>query len=354
MKTEVAIEGTRFLINGKPTYPGVSHKGKPVEGLLMNSRMIQAIFDDENPPTRELWKYPDTGTYDPQRNTREFCAQLPVYRAHGLLGVTVGLQGGGSIYAPDIYNTYRMSAFAEDATLKKPYFDRLLTVLKAADDVGMIVIVNYFYWKQVEHIKDDNCLLKVTEKATDWLLRTGYRNILIDVANESGTWWKRPICEPQEIHKLIGVANRTTLNGRRLLVSSSTGGGDQIPTDAWMAAEDFSLPHGNGCTPAELRTKLQRIKATAEYRKRPRPLLINEDGVNLENCEVSVDEYCSWGYYAQGAGSKDKMYDDIWGSVREHDFGDLSGFQTLPVNWGINTRDKSEFFNKVKEITKGK
>ncbi len=48
MKTEIAIDGTRFLINGKPTYAGVSHRGKPVEGLLLNSRMIQAIFDAVN------------------------------------------------------------------------------------------------------------------------------------------------------------------------------------------------------------------------------------------------------------------------------------------------------------------
>jgi hypothetical protein len=47
--------------------------------LLMNSRMIQGIFDDDNPETAELWKYPATGVWDPDRNTDEFCAQMPEY-----------------------------------------------------------------------------------------------------------------------------------------------------------------------------------------------------------------------------------------------------------------------------------
>ena len=31
--TEIAIDERRFLINGRPTYEGVSYKDKPVEGL---------------------------------------------------------------------------------------------------------------------------------------------------------------------------------------------------------------------------------------------------------------------------------------------------------------------------------
>jgi len=88
-KTEIAIDGEKFYINSRPTYEGVTYRGKPVEGLLMNSRMIQGIFDDDNPETAELWKYPDTGVWDPDRNTDELCAQMPEYRKHGILAVTV-------------------------------------------------------------------------------------------------------------------------------------------------------------------------------------------------------------------------------------------------------------------------
>jgi len=46
MKTDIAIDGTRFLINVKPTYEGRAWHGKLIESLLFNSRMIQAIIDE--------------------------------------------------------------------------------------------------------------------------------------------------------------------------------------------------------------------------------------------------------------------------------------------------------------------
>ena len=124
-RTEVTIAGRDFLLDDRPTYEGRMHEGRRIEGLLLNSRMVQAIFDDANPDTRRHWAYPDTGRWDADRNTDEFCAMLPVYRAHGLLAVTVGLQGGGSIYRPDVFEHYVNSAFEPDGTLEDAYLARL-------------------------------------------------------------------------------------------------------------------------------------------------------------------------------------------------------------------------------------
>ncbi len=93
MGTEVAVDGTRFVVDGRVTYEGASWSGVSVEGLLLNSRMIQAVFDDANPVTREHWRYPDTGAWDPDRNTDEFCAALPEYRRHGLLAMSETVRG---------------------------------------------------------------------------------------------------------------------------------------------------------------------------------------------------------------------------------------------------------------------
>src|SRR5436309_11534970 len=68
-KTSVSIVGDQFFINGKPTYAGRSWRGHKVEGLLLNSRMVQGIFDDRNPQTVKRWAYPDTGKWDAERNT---------------------------------------------------------------------------------------------------------------------------------------------------------------------------------------------------------------------------------------------------------------------------------------------
>src|SRR6476661_2281855 len=73
-KTAVGIEGGSFLINGQPTYKGRVFNGVKVEGLLLNARLVQGIFDDLNPETRKLGAYPDGAAFDAERNTREFVA----------------------------------------------------------------------------------------------------------------------------------------------------------------------------------------------------------------------------------------------------------------------------------------
>lgn len=354
MNTEIQIDGPRFLINGRPTYPGVSWRGKPIEGLLMNSRMIQAVFDDENPQTARHWRYPDTGVWDADRNTREFCAALPLYRQHGLLAVTVGLQGGGSIYAPDVYNHYLSSAFAPDGALKPAWFNRLRRVLQAADESGMVVIVNFFYWKQARRFENDAAIRRATAQAAEWLLQTGHKNILVDVMNEvqkgSG------LLDSENIHRLIEIVQQTTLNGRRLLVGTSIHPENSFPGGRWEDIQDFHLPHGNHSNAAELRRLLQTLKSSETQRKNPRPILINEDSTHLENFEVAVDEYASWGYYSQGYGCGGTVQQGRFNWLahgREPRFEDLSGYQTLPVNWGINTPMKKEFFNRLKAITQG-
>ena len=79
-KTTIEIAGDQFRVDGRPTYEGryyQSDRGEwKIEGLLHNSRMVQATFDDLNPDTRGRWVYPDTGVWDPDRNTDEFIAML--------------------------------------------------------------------------------------------------------------------------------------------------------------------------------------------------------------------------------------------------------------------------------------
>src|SRR4051812_30495461 len=93
-RTEVTISADQFRINGKPTYQGRSWNGLRIEGLLLNSRMVQGIYDDTNSNTVNRWAYKDTGKWDADRNMREFIAAMPEWRRHGLLAFTINLQGG--------------------------------------------------------------------------------------------------------------------------------------------------------------------------------------------------------------------------------------------------------------------
>ena len=57
--TVVSIVGNKFLVNGRPTYPGRAYQGSSVEGLLFVSLMVNAVVDDQNPQTRGVWAYAD-------------------------------------------------------------------------------------------------------------------------------------------------------------------------------------------------------------------------------------------------------------------------------------------------------
>ena len=116
-KTSVSIVGDAFHINGEPTYKGRVWKGKKIEGLLLNARLVQGIFDDLNPETVSRWAYPDTGKWDAERNTREFIAAMPEWRRHGLLAFTINLQGGSPMgYANE--QPWHNSAFEADGSLR--------------------------------------------------------------------------------------------------------------------------------------------------------------------------------------------------------------------------------------------
>lgn len=352
MKTTIQIEGVQFLRNGQPTYAGRTHNGRPIEGLLFNARMVNAIFDDENPVTAARWRYPDTGLWDPDRNTDEFCAMLPEYARYGVLAVTVGLQGGGAIYDPAVYAHYSNSAFTPSGDLKPAYCARLARVLQAADDAGMVVIVNYFYGQQLAPLEGEAAILRAAEAATAWLLESGYTNLLVDVMNEFMPG--EGLLQAGRIHEVIRLVKSRTHQGRRLLVSSSVHPCHWLPDGAWPTVVDFFLPHGNDQNAEQLRHEIRRLRDLPAYRDHPRPILINEDSIHLDNLEVAVDEYVSWGYYSQGYGCGGTIPHgrfDWLAHGRESDYAALSGFQTIPINWGLNTAEKRRFFNRVRELT---
>jgi hypothetical protein len=337
-RTEVSIEHDRFFLNGKPTYAGRSYRGMKIEGLLLNVRAVQGIFDDLNPVTRKRWAYPDTGSWDPERNTREFVAALPEWRKHGVLAFTINLQGG----SPEGYSKaqpWENSAIDADGNLRPDYMSRLARILDRADELGMVAIVGYFYFGQDQRVKDEAAVRRAVGNATNWLLEREYRNLLVEVDNECNVKaYDHEILKPARVHELIELAQHLTRGGRRLLVGTSYGGGTPAGANV-VGASDFLLLHGNGPDdPARIRKMIQTSRSVATWR--PMPVLINEDDhYRFDEPEnhmmAALAEYVSWGYFDPGASN----YAD--------------GYQCPPVNWGINTERKRQFFTTVKKVTVG-
>jgi CubicO group peptidase (beta-lactamase class C family) len=340
-KTVISIRDGDFLINGRPTYEGRHDNGLTIEGLLFNSRMVQGIFDDLNPDTRALWAYPDTGTWDAERNTREFVAAMPEWRKNGLLCVTLNLQGGNPRgYSRD--QPWRNSAIEPDGTLRAAYLARLEQILDAADDLGMVAILGIFYFGQDQFLEDDAAVFRAVDGTVDWIYRHGYRHVLVEINNECNVRYDHAVLRPDRVHELIERVKSRKRPGAspgeldRLLVSTSYGG-NSVPKENVVRAADYLLMHGNGVSrPERIAEMVRQARQVAGYR--PMPIVFNEDDhfdfdKPANNLLAATGEHASWGFFDPGKNNY------------------VDGYQSPPVNWSINTPRKREFFGSLARIT---
>lgn len=335
-RTTVTIEADRFFLNGRPTYEGRTYRGMKIEGLLMNSRMVQGIFDDLNPETRPRWRYPDTGKWDPARNTREFVAAMPEWRRHGLLSFSINLQGGRPERSSKL-QPWHNSTFNADGSIRPDYLKRLELILDRADALKMAPIVGIFYFGQDERLRNEATVKRALRAAIEWLLQKGYRNVLVEVNNECNVRrYEHEILRPGRVPELIRLAKSITRHGRRLLVGTSFGGGT-VPENDVVEASDFVLIHGNGVEdPERISEMVAQTRRLPGYR--PMPILFNEDDhfefdKPVNNMLKAVGAYASWGYFDPGKNNYN------------------NGYQSPPTRWSINTERKKAFFNLLKEVT---
>jgi hypothetical protein len=336
--SRVSIRGEDFFINRRITYPGRTWNGHRIEGLLMNARMVQGIFDDLNPETAGNWAYPDTGRWDPERNTREFLEAMPEWRRHGLLAFTINLQGG----SPQGYSReqpWHNSAITPDGSLRADYLDRLTRIIQRADTLGMAVILGFFYFGQDQRLRDEAAVIRALDNATHWILANGWRHVLVEVNNECNVRYDHAILRPDRVDELIRrVQQRSQSGGYRLLVSTSYGGGT-VPGENVVRAADFLLLHGNGVSdPAQIASMVRHTREVPGYT--PKPILFNEDDHfdfdrPMNNFIAAVSEHASWGYF----------------DFRMRGEGFDQGYQSVPVNWGISSERKRGFFRLLDRMT---
>jgi hypothetical protein len=298
--------------------------------------MVQATFDDANPDTVARWAYPDTGVWDPERNVSEFVDALPVYRQHGVLAVTVNFQGG----SPEGYSKnqpWLNSGFSADGELKPAYIDRMRRVLDRLDALGMVAILGLFYFGQDERLRDESAVVKAVENAVKWVLQNGYEHVLLEINNECNVpRYEHEILTPTRVHELIELVKGITYDGRRLPVGTSYGG-NFVPLENVVRVSDFLLMHGNGVSdPNRIAEMVDEARAVPGYR--PMPILFNEDDHFLfeqpmNNCVAAVSRFASWGFFDPGESNY------------------LDGYQSPPVNWGLSTNRKREFFALAKEMS---
>ena len=288
MKTKLTIDGTRFRINGALTYSEIPGCPPEYHGRLMNARFIQGVFDDR----KDVSRFHRFGrTFDPDQNTDDLIAALPQWYAHGLRAFTVGFQGGGpcfTIPGNDLLN----NAFSEDGERMDPaYLLRMDRLIRGADEIGMAVIVSFFYVGQCHLLKDDLSVTRAVKVASNWLRDQGYTNVIIEIANEHDVEQYRvhPILfDGKGIAKLLRIARRESGG---LPVGCSTTGA--YFSDDIGNASDVILIHGNNMSRQVFHNHIQQAKKILP----PRPIVTNEDSQSLSHLQVALDMGVSWGYY---------------------------------------------------------
>ena len=200
----------------------------------------------------------------------------------------------------------------------------------------MAPIVGCYYFGQDQRLKDAAAVRHGVVNAARWLLDRGYRNVMLEIANECDAGYHHEILKAPHIHELITLAQEQKKDGRRLLAGASFSGG-KVPSANVVRASDFILLHGNGADdPARIARMLEQTHKVRGYS--PKPILINEDDhfrfeEPSNHLQAALAAHCSWGYFDPG----------------KSDY--VEGYQCPPVKWGINTDRKRAFFRKVQEVT---
>jgi CubicO group peptidase (beta-lactamase class C family) len=269
--TRIELDHGHWLINGHSTNPGSA-----AEGLLMNVRMVNAVFEDPS-------KHPE---FDPDANTARFIARLSDYAAHGVNAFTICLQDG----MPG-YEGATNSAFEHDGGLRPTYLARVERVIRACDEQGIVVILGLYYQRQSAILRDEAAVRAGVVNAARWVRERGFGNVLLEIANEypHRGFAQDLIRNPKSQAELIRLARQTAPG---LLISASGYGDGHIDREVAEAA-DLLLPHWNG-------TQVEQIPARLELLKKfGKPIVANEDDKTgadaVDALRVSVENGASYG-----------------------------------------------------------
>ncbi|MEX2567797.1 MAG: hypothetical protein WD431_17755 [Cyclobacteriaceae bacterium] len=286
--TRLSIKGDQWYINGEITNPG-----SPAAGLLMNVRMVNAVFEDRG----EGWKK-QVDTFDPEENTQNFINHIPEYVDLGVNAFVISLQGGLPGYEGAI-NT----AFEPDGKLRKDYMERVAKVIRAADQQEAVIILTCFYQRQRDHefaLESKQAIIEAVRNSAAWIAKEGFSNVLLEIANEypHGGYRGWPdsewlVSEAGQI-ELMEAAKAAHPD---LLVSTSGLGHGRFP-EALVTAADFLLIHFNNTALEDYAEKINPLK------KYGKPIVCNEDDkIGKEGAAAlaySVLNGAGWGFMESG------------------------------------------------------
>lgn len=264
---------------------------------------------------------------------------------HPLLGKPSVPEGKGSAGTrPNGHRDfYHNSGFREDGSIDESYAERIASVVEACDNLGMVVILQLFYFGQDTVFPNEDAIRAAVDNAVDFVCERGYRNVLIEIANEvMQGHYHHDILKPAGVVELVERVRirAAQKHQQKLLVSTSEAGllssrqwlPDEI--DRVFSASDFVLLHGGDGIDhgqvgdrTEVAKKIDFIRSRSWFVQRPRLIVFNESDGELA-FESAVKRGVSFGLHS------------------------TPYFQTMwPPRWGVWKNETLWFFHKARELT---
>lgn len=282
--TEVSIKGDKWFINNK-----ITNEGSLAEGLLMNVRMVNSVFEDRGDKLPSEFR-----DFNPENNTDQFISKIPVYMESGVNAFTISLQGGMPGYEGAI-NT----AFEPDGTLRPEYMKRVARVIKTVDENSGIVIISCLYQRQHSHIAEltgKEAIKNAVRNTAEWIKKNHISNVVLEIANEythggflkwnDGKW----LLSAKGQNELLEAVKSV----HPALLVSTSGMGDGRMADSLVKVMDFVTIHFNGTPLNDYGTRIDELKRSGK------PVICNEDDktgkAGAGALIFSVIHGCSWGY----------------------------------------------------------
>ena len=282
----IVIQCGMFYVNGAITNPG-----RKSQGLLMNSRMIQAVFDTT--VCTNTYAYPSAATingvtypagkWNATRNTAEFIRNLPAMYANGLgiNGFTVGLQGGSPCFASSVSCTdFNPSAFDSAGNFLPAYQSRLKDIITAAKGLQMIPMISLFYNKQVTKVfisNKINGVIAAVNNVISWVISNGFRSdVIIEIQNEcdyaptSGYG-----LECNNLHTLLATVRAAGILAGNSVSNCNAGG--PYTDDSIIRNSDVLMLHANSCLDmTQYQTMFNRAKTQFPDAYKNQPVVFTE------------------------------------------------------------------------------
>ena len=289
--------------NWTPTYTGSQYMAA-AQGNLMNARCANALFQDEGHIGDGTHAYANIAGFDPEANVQNLIDALPSYKEHGVIAITVGMQGGSTGYSysvEDGHTQHMVSAYDANGDLRigtgtitapesGTWWDRAKRLIEAARDNGMIVILSLFYQRCDEIITVDNTnhtyIKNAIDNSCDFLYQNDLRNVIVEIANEYNiaTRFQHNYLYTNSSTDGIGAAVRqaqawfTNNSTWKIPVSASSTTPASWDDNEVYTVADVALVHGNAIedfrdpNPHDTTTQMQNVLNVTDY-----PVVMNED-----------------------------------------------------------------------------